>query len=89
MLQALRLDAPRAPFELGWAAWSRGAYGVAAGHFRRVLLLAAEVDDDIFIAAGGWALACTLTLGGAGSLVATVQVAVMYTTEVSKLIWIF
>lgn len=73
--QALRRDAPRAPFELGWAAWTQGGYGAAAFCFRRVLLLAAEADDDIFVAAGSWALASAVALGGAGLVVPTAQVA--------------
>lgn len=73
--QTLRRSAPRAPFELGWAAWSRGDYAASTGCFRRVLLLAAEADDDIFVAAGGWALASAVALGGAGLVVPTAQIA--------------
>jgi MYND finger len=73
--QTLRPSAPRAPFELGWAAWARGDYAAAVSWFRRTLLLAAEADDDMFGAAGGWALAAALAMGGAGRLVQVAQVA--------------
>ena len=73
--QTLRPNAPRAPFELGWAAWARGDYAAAVSWFRRTLLLAAEADDDMFVAAGGWALAAALAMGGAGRLVQVAQVA--------------
>ena len=72
--QTLRPNAPRAPFELGWAAWARCDYAAAVSWFRRTLLLAAEADDDMFVAAGGWALAAALAMGGAGQLVQVAQV---------------
>lgn len=71
---ALRRSAPRAPFELGWAAWSRGDYRTAASCFRHVLLLAAEADDDIFVCIGSWALASAVAMGGGGPLVSTAQI---------------
>ena len=73
--QTLRPNAPRAPFELGWAAWARCDYAAAVSWFRRSLLLAAEADDDMFVAAGGWALAAVLAMGGAGRRVQVAQVA--------------
>lgn len=71
---ALRPTALRACFELGWVAWSRGDYRAAAVHFRHVVTSAADADDDIFTAAGGWALASAVTMGGTGFLVATAQI---------------
>ena len=63
---ALRPAAPRAPFERGWCAWSRGSYPAAALHFREALLTAAAADDDVFCCAASWALALTAAQGGCG-----------------------
>lgn len=70
---SLRPGTPRAPFELGWSAWSRGSYTLAAHQFRECLMAAAKADDDIFVCAASWALAATIAQGSWGFEVAVAQ----------------